>query len=182
MLAACCKIVRSTDQENSAAYKAEPIRIRQISEYDLLNCQAMGTRGQESKGTSLKLLHIVAKKALKRLFKSCRLPCKYLSCPIYRGTWLSIAPLPYWVRADRQIFYDSSSKICVISLSTSRSFSTRACRSFSSCASSPRRASNFGDSEWGAAFGGWTVSAAACADSAAAFNWPARLRLAVSAC
>src|SRR5260363_179196 len=40
---------------------------------------------------------------------------------IYRGTWLSIAPLPYWVRADRQIFYDSSSKICVISLSTSRS-------------------------------------------------------------
>src|SRR5260364_263992 len=83
MLAACCKIVLWTDQENSAAYKAEPIRIRQISEYDLLNCQAMGTRGQESKGTSLKLLHIVAKKALKRLFKSCRLPCKYLSCPIY---------------------------------------------------------------------------------------------------
>src|SRR5260364_7635 len=75
-------------------------------------------------------------------------PDRNLFAVIYRGTWLSIAPLPYWVRADRQIFYDSSSKICVISLSTSRSFSTRACRSFSSCASSPRRASNFGDSEW----------------------------------
>src|SRR5260364_60465 len=109
-------------------------------------------------------------------------PDRNLFAVIYRGTWLSIAPLPYWVRADRQIFYDSSSKICVISLSTSRSFSTGACRSVSSCASSPRSASNLGDWEWGAAFGGWTGSGAGCADSAAAFNWPARLRLAVSAC